>query len=303
MALEHGDGGNGGGGGGGGDGMHGGAATGVLRCSSWAETQPTPLLLRRVCALAANAARCLHAAMLPSSGAAAGAAATTAAAAADTAAATDARMAAAMLAAFVPPIEEFDALLELDAKKLPRRHLQLNPNLLGGAEGGATATATAAAAAAARAMAAPKPFANMFHGQIARGVDADDAVDALVRALEARYGGVALFFYDRHGGGSVALKWRPRAFLPRQWKPSDAHGRLLLEREADMADMAAQSAEAAPQQTKGTPKQQKGEKGALGAPSWLLPNVPELLEAMVAMGGGLVKRARLVVPAPPAARR
>ena len=34
------------------------------------------------------------------------------------------------------------------------------------------------------------------------------------------------------------------------------------------------------------------------APSWLLPNVPELLEDMCAMGDGLVRRARLVQAAP-----
>ena len=38
------------------------------------------------------------------------------------------------------------------------------------------------------------------------------------------------------------------------------------------------------------------------AASWLLPNVPELLEDMCAMSGGLVRRARVMQTAPSALR-
>lgn len=287
-----------------------GAASSVLRCSAWSQQQPTPLLLRRLRALAANAARCLHAAMMDT-GPVDSAAATTKKAkgappAADPAA-VDARLAATMLPAFLPPLHEFDALLELEhrrsslpswphadgsphpslaraplgphvahahahamrmssifsrrPRRLPLRHLQLKP------PDASTQDKPAAA----------RPFANLQHGRIAQGVDREEEVAAYVRALEARHGGLALFFYDRNGGAAVALKWRPRAFLPAAWKPADAQGRLLLSRAA------------APE---------RKDAGALGASSWLLPNVPELLEDMRAMSDGLVRRARLVQSPP-----
>jgi hypothetical protein len=83
------------------------------------------------------------------------------------------------------------------------------------------------------------------------------------------------------GGGQIAIKWRPRCFLPAPWRPADAQGRLLLTR-------------AAP------PDAPAGKKGSkiFEATSWLLPNVPELLEDMCAMSDGLVRRARLVQAAP-----
>ena len=176
------------------------------------------------------------------------------------AAAADAAVAEALLPAFLPALQEFDALLELEPRRLPRRAMQL---------GG-------------KAAAPPKPkaFANLQHGRIASGV-ADDAVAALVARLEERHGSLALFFFDALGGAQIAIKWRPRCFLPAPWRPAEAQGRLLLSR-------------AAP------PDAPAAKKGAtiLEAPSWLLPNVPELLEDMCAMSDGLVRRARLVQAAP-----
>ena len=58
------------------------------------------------------------------------------------------------------------------------------------------------------------------------------AVLEYVRSLRCEYGHLALFFYDRHGGNTVALKWRPRAFLPLPFRPDDALGRLLVPRAA-----------------------------------------------------------------------
>ena len=207
----------------------------------------------------------LLAALSPPAGG--GDAAAEAAAEAATADEADAAVAAAMLPAFLPALQEFDALLELEPRRLPRRAMQLDA-------GGGKAAAPPKA----------KAFANLQHGQIASGVG-DDAVAALVARLEARHGGVALFFFDELGGGQIAIKWRPRCFLPAPWRPAEAQGRLLLTR-------------AAP------PDAPAGKKGSkiFEATSWLLPNVPELLEDMCAMSDGLVRRARLVQAAPPARR-
>ena len=98
---------------------------------------------------------------------AAAAAAEAAAAEAATAEEADAAVAAAMLPAFLPALQEFDALLELEPRRLPRRAMQL---------GGKAAAPPKA-----------KAFANLQHGRIASGVG-DDAVAALVARLEARHG-------------------------------------------------------------------------------------------------------------------
>jgi hypothetical protein len=156
-AEATGDGGGGGGGGG----------AGSLRASSWATAErPTPLLVRRARGLAAAAARVLLAALSPPAGG--GDAAAEAAAEAATADEADAAVAAAMLPAFLPALQEFDALLELEPRRLPRRAMQLDA-------GGGKAAAPPKA----------KAFANLQHGQIASGVG-DDAVAALVARLEAR---------------------------------------------------------------------------------------------------------------------
>ena len=119
--------------------------------------------------------------------AAAAAAAEAAAAEAATAEEADAAVAAAMLPAFLPALQEFDALLELEPRRLPRRAMQL---------GGKAAAPPKA-----------KAFANLQHGRIASGVG-DDAVAALVARLEARHGSIALFFFDELGGGQIAIKVR-----------------------------------------------------------------------------------------------
>ena len=118
---------------------------------------------------------------------AAAAAAEAAAAEAATAEEADAAVAAAMLPAFLPALQEFDALLELEPRRLPRRAMQL---------GGKAAAPPKA-----------KAFANLQHGRIASGVG-DDAVAALVARLEARHGSIALFFFDELGGGQIAIKVR-----------------------------------------------------------------------------------------------
>jgi hypothetical protein len=75
-----------------------------------------------------------------------------------------------------------------------------------------------------------------------------------------RYGGLALFFHDQHGGNCVAVKWRPRAFLPAPFSAAGVQHCLLVTR-----------SEARP-----------------SAPSFLLPDVANVLEGMRTAGGGLV---------------
>ena len=73
-----------------------------------------------------------------------------------------------MMSVFVPPLDEFDVLLRLNAAKLPLRHLQLG-----------------ASAAPANEVGAPLKFANVDHGRIGRNA-ADGAVPALVSTLRER---------------------------------------------------------------------------------------------------------------------
>jgi hypothetical protein len=207
--------------------------------SPWCARGPSVAAVRRVQRLAASALRCLEGTMRHATGAHGGGGADKAGADGvlvcdgDGGArlATEAEIAAAALRVFEAPLHEFDALLRLDPARVPHPELRLQ--------------GTAERAAESRTFANLKP----------RGV----AVLEYVRSLRCEYGHLALFFYDRHGGNTVALKWRPRAFLPLPFRPDDALGRLLVPRAAMDAAGASHAA-------------------------WLLPNVPEVLEAMGAMG-------------------
>ena len=143
--------------------------------------------------------------------------------------------------AFDPPMQDFDVLLELNHSKLPTAHLSWSS---GG--GGSSAKQPKAASS----------YANVSHGEIARGIG-DEPVAQLVERLRADYGSLALFFYDQLGGRCIAVKWRPAAFLPGPLKPSSAQHRMLV-----------------------------GE--------WALPNVGDVLAGMVQASGGLVKAAKVV---------
>eukprot|EP00966_Prymnesium_polylepis_P319059 7369120-Prymnesium_polylepis.1 len=77
-----------------------------------------------------------------------------------------------------------------------------------------------------------------------------------------------LLFYDHNGGGHIALKWRPAAFVPAPLKASDAQHRMLLQRAG-------------------------GGKAKEGGGSFAIPDVAATLEALRAASGGLIKRVRL----------
>lgn len=127
-------------------------------------------------------------------------------------------------------------------------------------------------------------------------------VPALVRALEAAFDSLALFCYDRCAiapraptarraarvraartmrgaptrrtpphvsagrleGKAIAVRWRPAAFMPRPFKPAEAHLMLPL------------------------PAHEEG-----GA-ALMVPNVAEVLAEMLALGRGVLTRAELI---------
>ena len=108
-------------------------------------------------------------------------------------------------------------------------------------------------------------YANLRHGEIARGVGVEP-VRELVDRLTAAYGSIALFFYDGLGGRCIALKWRPSAFLPGPLKVGSAQHRMLVG---------------------------SGEDGEATAKAWALPNIADVLAGMVQAGDGLIVAARL----------
>jgi len=56
-----------------------------------------------------------------------------------------------------------------------------------------------------------------------------DPIGKFVEALEENFGDIALFFYDQLGGGVVAVVWKPAAFMPRNFRVTDAQHALPLE--------------------------------------------------------------------------
>merc|ERR1740130_1093721 len=90
-------------------------------------------------------------------------------------------------------------------------------------------------------------------------------VSLFVQNLRNRYGGLALFFHDELGGNFVAVKWRPRAFLPTPFSTAGVQHCLQITR-------------AASSKAKSSPQ------------SWLLPDVANVLEGMRVAGGALVHR-------------
>uniref|UniRef100_A0A7S4BKK4 Nucleolar protein 6 n=1 Tax=Chrysotila carterae TaxID=13221 RepID=A0A7S4BKK4_CHRCT len=186
--------------------------------SIWCEENNAPAVFRRLCRLAGSALSCLEEAAVPS-----------------LAVATDDTLASKMLQAFVPALEDFDALLMLDARRVPRRHLAI----------GNVADADDDRAADA---------SNVDHGRIAPRSSEHDVAE-LVRTLRERYSGRALFFYDQNGSNVIAIKWRPRSFMPAPMRPARAQDCLHLTRA-------------------------KAQAASGASASWLLPNAPFLLEEM-----------------------
>lgn len=240
--------------------------------SAWCAHGPSVELVRRVRRLAASALLCLeramchaavsHAALPARLGAPRG---SSAAPPPSRVLASDAEIARSALRAFAVPLHEFDVLLHLDATRVPHPDLRL-----------ASADSTAVALSLRYANLGPR----------------SDAVISLVCELRQAYGDLALFCYDTHGGDVVAVKWRPRAFLPSRFQPDAAQSRLLVARSTPVG-----GAPSAPASGKGSSK--GSTPGVEGA--WLLPNAPDTLEAMLAMGRGLVAHVSLQTGVAPSA--
>ena len=141
-------------------------------------------------------------------------------AAAAAAAALDRTTRAVVCRAFDPPSNDFDALLELGAAKLPCAHLSWQPGV---------------AVSKGREPKAASAYANLRRGEIAAGIG-DDPVAALVAALEGAYGSLALFFYDGLGGRVIAIKWKPAAFLPSSLRAPTAQHRMLVRQSGAATD-------------------------------------------------------------------
>lgn len=161
--------------------------------------------------------------------------------------ATDEDISAKAMRVFMPPWQEFDALLHLDESQVPHGELRL-----------ATKDSRLPVATS-------RKYANLR--------PSPDAVTVLVRSLREAYEPLALFFYDVHGGDTIAVKWKPHAFLPRAFRP-----------DTDVASIVVQRVMAKQQ----TPKSTSNRKGGFGEAGWLLPNVPEILEEMRELGAGII---------------
>lgn len=225
-----------------------------LEGSAWCQAGPAVEIVRRVQRLAASALRCLeramsHAAPLPRRSERAHDAPTPAVGGK---LAREAEIAEIAMRAFHPPLNEFDVLLHLDESRLSRAELRLRPSTAAGSQPADTG----------------RKYANFRPSPY--------AVPSLVSSLREAYGELALFLYDVHGGDVIAVKWKPRAFLPQPFRPDAAGSRLLVVRGlAGREDSPASS--------------KKGKGSQIGtAAAWLLPNVPEILEGIRALGGGLI---------------
>lgn len=229
-----------------------------LEGSAWCQAGPAIEMVRRIQKLAASALRCLeramsHVAPPPRRNARAHDVHTAAAGRL----AAEAEIAEVAMRAFYPPLNEFDVLLHLDESRLSRPELRLRQS----------------PSADGRPSDPSRKYANLRLSPY--------AVPTLVSALRDAYGELALFFYDVHGGDVIAVKWRPAAFLPQAFRPDTARSRLLVVR--------------GPAGREGSPASSKKGKGAHTGTeaAWLLPNVPEILEGIRALGGGLIPRQSL----------
>jgi len=90
-----------------------------------------------------------------------------------------------------------------------------------------------------------------------------DPVGNYVKALEENFGDLAMFFYDQLGGDVVAIVWKPTAFLPGDFRVTEAHNRLPLE--------------------------MQGKKHVQ-----TIPNILSILKDIEALGEGLVERVEQV---------
>lgn len=175
------------------------------------------------------------------------------------AAATDRALGAAASAVFDAPFHEFDALIELSASKVPSGQPAWRSGK--GREG----------------VEAKPAYANMTMGEIGNGVG-DDPVGEYVRQLRSMHDSMALYCYDARGGRTVAVKWRPAAFLPAKLSTTNAQNRLLIHRQLPPDASTARTA---------------GAGKALASATWALPNVPAMLCEMREHGGALVKKVSL----------
>lgn len=126
----------------------------------------------------------------------------------------------------------------------------------------------------------------LLHVQVAstRGPDAlrqdllvgFDPLSPLLAALEARYGHLATFCVDGHGGQAVAVRWRPATFVP-----TNAAARAETYHTSIPCMLAANALAAA------GGKGGSG-KGGAAVPTVVVPNVAMVLAEMREIGEGLV---------------
>eukprot|EP01113_Clastostelium_recurvatum_P036736 TRINITY_DN5288_c0_g1_i2.p1 TRINITY_DN5288_c0_g1~~TRINITY_DN5288_c0_g1_i2.p1 ORF type:complete len:1249 (-),score=333.85 TRINITY_DN5288_c0_g1_i2:8-3754(-) len=98
-----------------------------------------------------------------------------------------------------------------------------------------------------------------------------DPVRSLIQALILRFGDIAMFFYDQHGGTCIGVVWNPSSFIPRPLRATDAH----------MMSPVALSSEAQPKvKAKGKAKEEPS--------SFVAPHRAEIVEDMKLLGSGLI---------------
>ncbi|XP_061469328.1 nucleolar protein 6 isoform X2 [Rhineura floridana] len=137
---------------------------------------------------------------------------------------------------FRPPLDFYDVLIHLNPKQIPR-HLE---------------AVDRPAKSFSRGMLKSDAAVNTFAFPV---VDYDP-VQFYLQELQEAFSGLALFFYDKHGGEVIGVLWKPTAFEAQPFKALNMKGRMV---------------------------------SVLGTEPLTVPNVEAILEDFKILGEGLVK--------------
>lgn len=155
-------------------------------------------------------------------------------------------------AAFASSTAEFDAVLTLAAEQLPAKKMRLD-------------------ASRKQAFAAPV-YKNMDLAAVPVMVGFDPA-QQLLDELTAAFGHLALFFFNGVERRTIALSWKPQAFLPAKFRAVTSH--LLAPLPTLRSDDSGDS------------------DGAAGSRTLAVPNVFEVLAEIRRMGGSMIRSVEL----------
>ncbi len=98
-----------------------------------------------------------------------------------------------------------------------------------------------------------------------------DPIPHYIQELKQSFGDIALFLYDELGGDTIAVVWKPKAFLPQPMKISQMFCRTPVILPSSIAD------------------QQKKQKKQGDQVVMLVPNILEIVSSFKKIGEGLVE--------------